>query len=298
MTLQQAVILALQVSVLLTVFGFSLQTTTRDLLYLMRRPSLLARSLVAMFVVMPILAVALVRIFELRPAFEIALVALAISPVPPLLPKKEGKAGGESAYGLGLMATVSLLAIAVVPLSVEILGSYFARPLRMPPMAIAKVVLIMTLLPLIAGLIVRTITPAIADCLEKPVKLVATVLLIFGAGALLVAALPVIAGLIDSRTILAIAAFVVVGLAAGHMLGGPEAEHATVLALSTASRHPAIALAIATINFPNEPYLGATILLYLLDAHRAHAAVHVATAPSVTAALVLNGVMRVPRAAA
>jgi BASS family bile acid:Na+ symporter len=48
------------------------------------------------------------------------------------------------------------------------------------------------------------------------------------------------------------------------MLGGPEAEHATVLALSTASRHPAIALAVAKINFPNEPYLGATILLYLL----------------------------------
>jgi bile acid:Na+ symporter, BASS family len=99
---------------------------------------------------------------------------------------------------------------------------------------------------------------------EKPARLVATVLLILGAGALLVAALPVIAGLIDSRTVLATAAFVLAGLAAGHILGGPEPEHASVLALSTASRHPAIALAVAKINFPNEPYLGATILLYLL----------------------------------
>jgi BASS family bile acid:Na+ symporter len=264
MTSQQAVVLALQISVLLTVFGFGLQTTAHELLYLVRRPGLLARSLVAMFVVMPIAAVVLVRIFELRPAFEIALIALAISPVPPLLPKKEGKAGGQSAYGLGLMAAVSLLAIAVVPLSVEILGRYFARPLQMPPIAVAKIVVIMTLVPLIAGAIVRAIAPAIANRLEKPAKLIATVLLILGAGALLVAALPVIAGLIDSRTLLAIAAFVVVGLAAGHMLGGPEAEHATVLALSTASRHPAIALAVAKINFPNEPYLGATILLYLL----------------------------------
>ena len=264
MTLQQAVILVLQVSVLLTVFGFGLQATPHDLLYLKRRPSLLARSLLAMFVVMPIVAVALVRLFELPPAFKIALVALAISPVPPLLPKKEGQAGGESGYGLGLMAAVSLLAIAVVPLSMEILGRYFERPLRMPPMAVAKVVVIMTLLPLIAGVIVRAIAPAVADRVEKPARLVGTVLLIVGVGALLVAAVPVIAGLIDSRTILALAAFVVVGLAAGHMLGGPEHEHATVLALSTASRHPAIALAVAKINFPNEPYLGATILLYLL----------------------------------
>jgi len=69
---------------------------------------------------------------------------------------------------------------------------------------------------------------------------------------------------IDGRTLLAIAAFVVAGLAAGHMLGGPEPEHATALALSTASTHPAIALAVAKINFPNEMYLGATILLYLI----------------------------------
>ncbi|MNW21381.1 hypothetical protein D3C71_2222690 [compost metagenome] len=37
-----------------------------------------------------------------------------------------------------------------------------------------------------------------------------------------------------------------------------------MLALSTASRHPAIALAIAKTNFPDEPFLAATIVLYLL----------------------------------
>jgi BASS family bile acid:Na+ symporter len=264
MTLQQAVLLALQVSVLLTVFGFGLQATVHDLLYLVRRPALLARSLLAMFVVMPIVAVVLVRLFELRSAFEIALVALAISPVPPLLPKKEGKAGGESGYGLGLMAAVSLLAIVLVPLLVEIVGRYFARPMQMPAAAVAKVVVIMTLLPLVAGVIVRASAPAIADRLEKPARLVATVLLVCGVGALFVAAIPVITGLIDARTLVATAVFVITGLATGHFLGGPQAEHSTVLALSTASRHPAIALAVAKINFPNEPYLGATILLYLI----------------------------------
>ena len=264
MTLQQAVILTLQASVLLIVFGFGLQTSGRDLFYLVRRPSLLARSLVAMFVLMPILAVVLVRVLELRQSLEIALVALAISPVPPLLPKKQDTAGGESAYALGLMAVVSLLAIAVVPLSLWVLGHFSARPLQMPPAAIAKIVVMMTLLPLVTGVIVRTIAPAVAARLEKPTKLIAMVLLCAGLGALLIAALPVIAGLIDIKTILTIAVFVGVGLGAGHVLGGPQPEEATVLALSTASRHPAIALAIAKINFPNEPYLGATILLYIL----------------------------------
>jgi len=264
MTVQQVVMLALQASVILIVFGFGLQTTLYDLQYLARRPGLLARSLLAMFVIMPVVALILVRAFELRPSFEIALVALAISPVPPLLPKKQDKAGGQSAYALGLMAVVSLLAIAVVPLSLWVLGHFSARPLQMPPAAIAKIVVMMTLLPLVTGVIVRTIAPAVAVRLEKPTKLIAMVLLGAGLGALLIAALPVIAGLIDFKTILTMAVFVGVGLAVGHVLGGPQAEESTVLALSTASRHPAIALAIAKVNFPNEPYLGATILLYIL----------------------------------
>ena len=264
MTMQQVVILVLQVSILLTVFGFGLETTLHDLRYLVRRPALLARSLLAMFVVMPIVAVILVRAFDLRPSFEIALLALAISPVPPLLPGKEGKAAGHAAYGLALMAVVSILAIVVVPLWVQLLGRYFDRQLQMPPAAIAKVVVVMTILPLITGVIVRTLLPAVATRLEKPARLVSTVLLLAGALALVIAAMPVIWSVTEPGILVAVTVFVLVGLGVGHWLGGPQAEDSTVLALSTASRHPAIALAVAKLNFPDEPHLGATILLYLI----------------------------------
>jgi BASS family bile acid:Na+ symporter len=57
--------------------------------------------------------------------------------------------------------------------------------------------------------------------------------------------------------------FTLAGLGIGHVLGGPDPDHSVDLALSTACRHPAIALTIATTNFPNERF-GAIILLYLL----------------------------------
>jgi BASS family bile acid:Na+ symporter len=60
-------------------------------------------------------------------------------------------------------------------------------------------------------------------------------------------------------------AFVVIGLVVGHLLGGPVPEHSIVLALSTVTRHPAIALSIASANFPDERF-GGTILLYLIVA--------------------------------
>ena len=264
MTAQQIVMLVLQVSILLTVFGFGLRTTLHDLQYLLRSPGLLVRSLLAMFVIMPIVAMILVRAFELRRSFEMALLALAISPVPPLLPGKEGKAGGHAAYGLALMAVVSILAIVVVPLWVQVLALYLDRQLQMPPVAIAKVVVIMTILPLITGVVVRTLLPAVAVRLEKPARVVSTVLLVGGAAVLLIAAMPVILSVTEPGILLAVTVFVLVGLGVGHWLGGPQPDNATVLALSTASRHPAIALAVAKLNFPDEPRLGATILLYLI----------------------------------
>ena len=46
--------------------------------------------------------------------------------------------------------------------------------------------------------------------------------------------------------------------------GGPAPGNRLVLALATSTRHPAIAFAIAKANFPNEPNLGAAVVLYLL----------------------------------
>src|SRR5882724_2907795 len=100
MNAHELVGLALKTSILLTVFGFGLQASSDDVLYLLRRPGLLVRSLLAMFLVMPLFAILLTKAFDYHRAVEIALVALAISPVPPLLPKKVTKAGGLTSYGL------------------------------------------------------------------------------------------------------------------------------------------------------------------------------------------------------
>jgi BASS family bile acid:Na+ symporter len=54
------------------------------------------------------------------------------------------------------------------------------------------------------------------------------------------------------------------GLAAGHLLGGPNPANRAVLALTTSSRHPGIAAAIAALNFPDEKLAFSAILLYLL----------------------------------
>jgi len=80
----------------------------------------------------------------------------------------------------------------------------------------------------------------------------------------LFSAMPQVLSLIGNGTLLALAAFVLFGLAIGHLLGGEDESNRTVLALSTASRHPGVAIAFAHANFPQQKLAMAAVLLYLL----------------------------------
>jgi bile acid:Na+ symporter, BASS family len=265
MNLHQAIMIIIQVSIFLTVFGYGLQATGEDALYLVRRPLVLVRSFIAMFVIMPIVAVVLTTVFHFHLAVEITLLALAISPIPPLLPRRQVMSGGRASYALGLMATVALLSIGFIPLVLYMMGWFFNETITTAPGAVTRLVLLTILVPLAVGMAFRAIATKLAVRIVKPVKLISIVLLGLGSLAIIVAALPTMISLIGDGTILVIVGFVAIGLMVGHLFGGRDHDDQVVLAISTACRHPAIALAIAAAAFPDQKKLviGA-LLLYLL----------------------------------
>jgi bile acid:Na+ symporter, BASS family len=264
MSPQQIVGLALKVSIELTLFGFGLQATFEDLLFLVRRPRLLVRSLVAIFVVMPLFAILMTNLFSFNSPVVIALIVLSISPIPPLLPKKVSKSGGRASYELGLMVTAAAFSIVFIPLAAYLLGKYFDRSFAMGPSAVAKVIVLSVLLPLAAGILFRRFVPAAAARIAKPLVQIAGIVLLIGILCILVFALPTAWSLVGDGTILAFVAVVVVGLAVGHLLGGPDPDERVALALSTACRHPGLAIAIAGVNIPNEHRVVSAVLLYVI----------------------------------
>ncbi len=264
MNAQAFVIIALKASIFLTVFGFGLLATREDLLYVWRRPGLLARSLVAMFVIMPLLAVFLVSQFGYQQAVDIALVALAISPVPPLLPRRVTQSGGRTPFGLGMMVTAAVLSIVFIPLALRILGRFEEKPFAMTPGDVASLIGMSVLLPVAAGMLLRKVAPQVATRIVKPVSKFAIICLLLSVLPVLVKVFPVAWSLIGDGTIIGIVAFIVAGLIVGHLLGGPNPDERVTLALLTACRHPALALAIAAANFPDQKRVVGAILLYLL----------------------------------
>ncbi len=264
MTAQTLILLALKASIVLSVFAIGLVSRVDDTLFLLRRPGLLLRSVVAINVVMPLVAAAMAWRFNLPQAVEVALVALAVSPVPPLLPRKQIKARGESSYAIGLLVMAALIAILFVPVAVELVGLAFQLPVHMTPWPIAKLVFATVLAPLLVGILVRRLAPGLAARFATPVERIANIVLVLCCLAVLMTAWPAIIAFVGTGALWAIAAFVGVGLAVGHGLGGTDPHDRTVLALAAATRHPGVALAIASANFPGDKAILPAFLLYLI----------------------------------
>ena len=264
MTLGRLLTLALQASMLLTVFALGVESEPQDAIYLLRHPARLWRSLLSINIIMPACAVTLALAFHLNSAVKVALVTLAISPVPATLPKKQLKAGGQPSYAIGLLVIEAVLAIVFIPAVIEVLGTIFRIDLHMRISAVAMIVLATVLVPLVFGMVVARFAPNLGRRIAGPVARVAPVVLAVCMAAILFTAASDIASLIGNGTIVAIAAFSALGVAAGHLLGGPDPEGRAVLALASATRHPGVAIAIASANFAERKMVLAAILLFLI----------------------------------
>ena len=266
MTAAQWLGLVLQVSIMLTVLGLGLTATQQDATYLLRRPRLLARAVISMNIAMPIIAALIATTFALPLEVKVALVALAVSPVPPIIQKKQISAGGRQEYVVGLLVAMSLLAIVLVPLTVLILDEIFGRAASITPASVAKIMLLTVLTPLGVGLLLRHWVPP-TEKAAGAIIAIAGLLLVVGVVLLLYGLWPVTRTYIGNGVVAMLAALAVIGLAVGHILGGPRPGDRTALAMSTSSRHPAVALAIATSGAVTEPKPElAIILLYLVVA--------------------------------
>jgi len=264
MSFAEIVMLVLKLSIILTVFVIGLNATFADATYLFRNPVKLLKGILSMNAVMLVVALLLVSLFNLHPAVKVALVVLALSPVPPFIPNKAIKAGGTESYTIGLLAATGVLSIALVPLTLELLQRIFDIALGMPTSSVAQVVLVSVLVPLLLGVALRTVAPAFATKIKKPLSLIALAMMVLSALPLIVGSWSAIWSLIGNGTVVALVAFGLIGLGVGHLLGGPLLPERIVLGICTAARHPAIAIGIAVTNFSHQKLATPAILLYLI----------------------------------
>jgi bile acid:Na+ symporter, BASS family len=255
-------LILLKTSIGVLIFAIGMTATAEDITYLWYRPALLVKSVIAMYVVMPMVAVVMNYGFDLPPKTELALIILAICAGAPLLPKKLIKFGGDPSYVFSLIVTTSLLAIITVPASLHVLAEIVPfKASVVTPSQVAGVILKTFLWPLGAGMVLRQLFPALAKIISNPLLKVSSIIMGICAIIALVSGFHLVFT-VGLQSVLAFAIFTGSALLAGHLLGGPDLSSRTALAISCSSRHIGLALLIA-VNARGQQAL-ALVVAYLL----------------------------------
>lgn len=257
-----AAVLSIVLIVLSIGLGSTLGTGVR---FLRDNPGQAARAMLAMFVAVPLFVLLVTWLVPLERPVRLALLALAVAPMPPILPRKQTKVGGENDFIAGLLLVAPLVAIVVTPLFIMLAERVYSRDASYDPLVEIKTLVITLAAPLLAGILFNRLAPSTAAKLVRPVGLAGTVLLALAALIILYFSLPAIRDAVGNGTLLTMALVVAFGLIAGYLLGGPEDGNRRALAVATASRHPGVAIAVAAGAFPGDAKpIVAAVLLYLI----------------------------------
>jgi len=258
--LSPLILLGFEASHVLTILSLGLDAPLRESATLLREPRQLARVLLAMGLVMPVLAATAAALLSLPPVVKLVLMALAVSPVPPIILHRSHT---ERYYPLALFMTTCVLAPVLAPITFGIAAWALDKPVGFGPHHLLPHVALAIVAPLLVGWGLRRLVPA-AQRAARAIAMVANVFLVGSTLAIVVLKWSSVVHLAGDGTFLALAAFTIVGLFAGHWLGGPSIERRAALAIATACRHPAIALEIAHSVFPEDTTAGTVIVGYAL----------------------------------
>lgn len=250
----------LSASLALTIFAYSMQADKEDFLFFVRERRLLLISLLSVFALAPMVAIAVIYWIEPPLIVRVAIAAMSISILPPLLPWKQLEAKGDRHYAIGLTLIVAIFAIAFVPAQADLLGRVSHNPYGVPPGEIAGYVGVIVLIPTILGMSIAYRWKAFSLKVSIPLARITGIGTLIAVAVVLLSTAKDIPDVIGTKTILAMLLFNLFALGIGHLLGGPNPDRAVVLGISSACRHPAVALTIASVNYPGEKFTAAVML--------------------------------------
>ncbi len=245
--MMELLLILLKGSVVTLILAIGMSSTFSDLAYLWRRPALLARSFLAMYIMVPLAAWLIIKVFPIAPAVKAALLILAASAGAPLLPRKL-LGLGSGAYTFSLVVSSSVLAIFFVPAWVALLGRHFEAAAAISPVVVGLVVAKTFLVPLAIGMVLRAFAPAWCERVANRLLAFAGIVLA-GCGIALLAVNWEVLLHVRVMGIAALVALLLAALAIGHVLGGPLPDDRTALAVACSTRHIGLAVLVAS-SFP------------------------------------------------
>ncbi len=255
-----------------SILGVGLNLTLQQIVAPLRNARVVLAAVAANFVIVPLVALGTARLFRLEEPFTAALLLLGLAPGAPFLPKLVELAKGDLATAVALMTLLMAGSVVFLPL---------ALPLLLPQVEvgmwqIARPLLLLMMLPLLAGLMLRARFGPVAGAWRSGLSRFSNVALVTAILLLVALNLPSVLQVFGTGAIAAAVLFTAAAGLTGYAMGGPDSAVRKAMALGTGFRNIAAAMAVGEEDFRDPRVMvmlviGAfTGLLLLIPAKLAH----------------------------
>lgn len=262
----------LPVALVIIMLGLGLSLKLQDFSQVLLRPKTLLVALVVQILVLPVVCFGIVSVSALPPAISVGMMLLAASPGGPTAVLYTHLAKGDTALSLTLTAITSLVALVSVPLITNFSLQHFYGAGQILPLPIDKFLqfFAIVLVPAAIGIAVQHRYPTLADRLERPVKLLAT---LFLAAVVIFAAVSQWDVIVTWGPVVGLAAlaFNLASMAIGYLIPLQlrlERRQAVAVAMATGIHNAAFVITLALSEFLlNNAEMGVPPAIYALIAY-------------------------------
>ncbi|MDR3569591.1 MAG: bile acid:sodium symporter [Syntrophobacteraceae bacterium] len=245
-----------------TMLSIGLTVRADEIRGALRNRGLLARVLVANVILVPILGMVLVKLFPLSADARTAILLLAFVPGGTQAIQFTAKIGKNIALAAALLFLLSLAGIVVSPLLAALILPV-ETGVTIPWQHAVGFIVLFLLLPLLAGFALGRGATQVAGALQKPMLLISNIsfvlTIVFTLGLRRKAA-----GSIGWAALTAMALLILLSMAIGWRLGGPDKSARQVSAIATSMRNAGLCLLVAAASFPGRNVQTATVAFMAL----------------------------------
>jgi BASS family bile acid:Na+ symporter len=243
--------------VVTSMFGLGLGLTLRDLLAPLRNVHLVLAALGINFVLLPAVAWLLTHLLPLQQDLKIGLILMSTVAGAPITIKAAQLARGDIAFAGSLVTLQVIATVIYLPIALP----FLIPGIAVDTVAIAMPLVLQILLPLAGGLLMNVRYDEEAE-MARPImadiaNISLAIMLVLNLGNV-----PEVLGLVGTGALAGALTIILIGLAAGYLLGGPDPKTRKTLALGSAQRNYAAAFVIAQGSFATRP----DVFLMLLTA--------------------------------
>lgn len=168
--------LALQCILALVIFGVSLELSFTDFRRLLGSPRPVIAALCSQLIALPLLTFALIWVMDPLPSLALGLMMTAACPGGNMSNVLTHWSGGRTSVSMSATTISSLISPVTTPLTFQVLGSLHPatqealRQISVPYSELVMTIFVALVLPLIAGMTLTQLRPALSARIQKPLR--------------------------------------------------------------------------------------------------------------------------------